>query len=589
MLPAGELALFLLALGLLLGVARACGELADRLGQPAVLGELLAGILLGPTLLGWVAPEWAASLFPADGPRASALHVLTQVSIVLFLTVAGMDVDLPRLLGRWRVASTVSLAGIAAPFALGVGAATLAPAAFGFEEGGASPGVFALFLGTALAISALPVIARTLVDLNLHRTDLGMLVVGAAVVNDLVGWILFGLAVGSFRGWDGASGTLAWTVFLVLGFAGLLLTVGRLAARHGLAWLERWTRPPAGPIPFVVCFGLVSAGLTEWLGVGAMLGAFLAGVAMGGALQSGPRTLVALERFVATVFAPLFFASIGLGTDFVANFDGALVLALLVIACAGKILGCAGAARWSGLPRREAWAVGFGMNARGAMEIAMALLALQYGLIGERLFVALVVMALVTSAVAGPAMRRLLAQRRGTRFVDWMGPETFRPGLEADDRSEAIWALAGAASLAAHVERDVIARAVLARERIMPTGVGHGVAIPHARLPGLRRPVVALGTTSPIDFGSPDGEPARIIALVVTPEADDGLQLQILADLARNLQDPGVRERVLAARGWAELLDALRAGDSGPAATPSPAGPSPAPEPAPHNDAPARS
>ncbi len=588
MLEASELALLLLGVGLLLAVARGCGEVADRLGQPAVLGELLAGILLGPTLLGALAPDWAGALFPRQGPRAAGLAVLTQVSIVLFLTVAGMDLDLPRLLSRWRIASTVSLAGIAVPFALGAAAGTCAPAAFGFEAGGASPAVFALFLGTALAISALPVIARTLVDLNLHRTDLGMLVVGAAVVNDLAGWILFGLAVGSFRGAGGAEGSLAWTLVRVLGFALVILTVGRLAARHGLAWLERHTRPPAGPVPFVVSFGFLAAGLTEWLGVGAMLGAFLAGVAMGGALQTGPRTLVALERFVATVFAPLFFASIGLGTDFVRNFDGPLVLALVTIACAGKVLGCAGAARWSGMPRREAWAVGFGMNARGAMEIALALLALQYGLIGERLFVALVVMALVTSAIAGPAMRRLLARRRGPRFVDWMAPETFRPGLVVDDRSEAIWALAGAASLAAHVERDAIARAVLARERIMPTGVGYGVAIPHARLPGLSRAVIALGLLpGGVDFGAPDGEPARIVALVVTPEQDDGLQLEILADLARALQDEATRERVLAATSWAALLEALRAPRTD--ATPSPAGPSPAPEPEPRNDAPARS
>jgi mannitol/fructose-specific phosphotransferase system IIA component (Ntr-type) len=409
-------------------------------------------------------------------------------------------------------------------------------------------------------------------------------------VNDLAGWVLFGLAVGSFRGAEGADGSFAWTLVRVLGFAALVLSAGRLAARHGLAWLERWTRPPAGPVPFVVAFGFLAAGLTEWLGVGAMLGAFLAGVAMGGALQTGPRTLVALERFVATVFAPLFFASIGLSTNFVHHFDAPLVLALIAIACAGKVLGCAGAARWSGMPRREAWAVGFGMNARGAMEIALALLALQYGLIGERLFVALVVMALVTSAIAGPVMRRLLARPRGPRFVDWMAPESFRPGLEADDRSEAIWALAGAASLSAHVERDAIARAVLARERIMPTGVGYGIAIPHARLPGLSRAAIALGLVpGGVDFGAPDGEPARIVALVVTPEKDDGLQLEILADLARALSDDATRERVLAATSWAALLDALRPGRPEAPATPSPAGPSPAREPAPRNDARARS
>jgi PTS system fructose-specific IIC component len=187
-------------------------------------------------------------------------------------------------------------------------------------------------------------------------------------------------------------------------------------------------------------------------------------------------------------------------------------------------------------------------------------------------------------------MRRLLARRRGPRFVDWMAPETFRPGLVADERSEAIWALAGAASLSAHVERDALARAVLARERIMPTGVGFGVAIPHARLPGLQRAVIALGLVpAGVDFGAPDGEPARIVALVVTPEKDDGLQLEVLADLARTLSDEATRGRVLAATSWAALLDALRPRRAEAPPTPSPAEPSPEREPGPRSDAPARS
>jgi Kef-type K+ transport system membrane component KefB len=229
-------------------------------------------------------------------------------------------------------------------------------------------------------------------------------VIGSAVFNDLIGWTLFGLVVGLFReagpGVVGVGTEIAITIVAV----GLALTVGRNLALRALAWLDRGAPDTGGVVAFVVCVAFAAAALTESVGHGALMGAFLAGVAMGGTIETSPRRLIALERLVAVVFAPLFFGSLGLRTDFLANFDLPLVLVVFTIACVGKVLGCGLAARWSGLPLAEAWAVGFGMNARGAMEMAMALVALQYEIISERLFVALVVMALATSAMSGPML-----------------------------------------------------------------------------------------------------------------------------------------------------------------------------------------
>lgn len=185
----------LLSLALLIGVARLLGELARRFHQPAILGELLAGVLLGPTVLGTLAPECQAFLFPRDGPNAIVLDGICSLAIVLFLLVAGMEVDLSIVWKQGKSALKVGTLGTVIPFSFGLLGAFVMPGVLG-RHAEADPNIFALFLATAMAISALPVIAKTLMDLDLYRTDLGMVIVSAAIFNDLIGWTLFALILG---------------------------------------------------------------------------------------------------------------------------------------------------------------------------------------------------------------------------------------------------------------------------------------------------------------------------------------------------------------------------------------------------------
>jgi K+:H+ antiporter len=552
------MASLLLAVACVLAATRICGALVRRLGQPSVLGELIAGVLLGPTLLGRIAPGAFESLFPTQGEQAATFQALTTLSIVLFLAAAGLEIDLGRFLARFRVAASVGVAGIVVPFAIGFGGAYAWPAALGAEPG-SPPIAFALFIGTALAISALPVIAKTLVDLGLYRTDLGALVMGAAVFNDLVGWTLFGLVVGLFSNAGTTPAHALGEIAVTLAAVVVALSLGRKLVLRAMAEVARRSRSRSGVVAFVLCLALASAALTDWLGHGALMGAFLSGVVMGGTLATSPGRLLELERLVGVVFAPLFFGSLGLKADFVGNFDALLVATVFAIACAGKLVGCALAARWSGLPRPEAWAVGAGMNARGAMEMAMASVALQVGIISPRLFVALVVMALGTSAMSGPLMTRWLGLRRDGLLLSALREAAFLPGLMARSREAVIHELARAIAPAAKVPAEELGALAMVREELMPTGVGLGVAVPHARVVGLAAPVVALGTLDPpIDFGGPDGEPARIAVLVVTPEGDEHVQLELLAEVSRVLADPEQRGRVARARSFEELCRALR-------------------------------
>ena len=418
-----ELAKLLLALLLIVACARLLGALAAALSLPALLGELLAGVLLGPTCIGALAlPGWA-SLFPADGPRAELMDLLTRLALLIFLIGAGVEVELDRLARHWRVALAVSAAGIAIPFALGFGAGALDPAAVGWE-GGAEPLHFALFLGTALAITALPVIARTLMDLGLYRSDLGMIVMSAAVLDDLVGWILFGLVVALALAPPESALPLPARLLLTLGFTAVTLSLGRrlnLVAFHALTGLTRRSAPA---FVWLLAIGLLAAAISTALGAGPMLGAFLAGAAASGSAAEDHRVFMRLHGLVSKLCAPLFFGSIGLRVDFATNFDPGLVATH------------PGARLYREDPRlrrrrarerdsrqREAWALGFAMNSRGAMEIALALQALRYGLAGPRLFVALVVMAFVTSALAVLALRVLIGRRERGDLL-----EPLRPG-----------------------------------------------------------------------------------------------------------------------------------------------------------------
>jgi Kef-type K+ transport system membrane component KefB/mannitol/fructose-specific phosphotransferase system IIA component (Ntr-type) len=552
-----EITALFLALGLLLASARILGELARAMNLPAVLGEITAGILWGPTVLGALFPQWSSFLFPLSGGGALAFDGLITLAITLFLLVAGMEIDLSTVWRQGKITLNVAIAGIIVPFGLGFVFAWYLPWQMGKEEG-ADLLIFALFIATALSISALPVIAKTLIDLNLYRTDMGMLVVATAVLNDLVGWIAFAVVLGML-GSAATALSIGQTIFLTLAFVLFMLTIGRWGVNATLPWVQAHSSWPGGVLGYALSLCLVAAAFTEWIGIHAIFGSFLAGVALGDSKHLNERTRTTINQFISFIFAPLFFASIGLKVNFIENFDLKLIVLVLVIATLGKVVGCGLAARFSGLGKRESWAVGFGLNARGAMEIILGLLALQNGIIGERLFVALVIMALVTSLMSGPMLQWLLRLKKPRRFVQYLHAHGFIPHLTSTDRWAAIHELAKQAATMLDIHPEVITRAAYAREKLMPTGIGQGVAIPHARLKGLERPLVLVGLSrTGIDFDAPDATPAKVIFLILAPHDDDGVQLEILADIAATFKVDEIKKKVGNVDNYVEFLALVR-------------------------------
>jgi len=552
-----DITMILLDLGILLGVSRLLGEIARRYRQPMVVGEIFAGILLGPTVLGHIFPEFQQLIFPLREATLTAIEGFTTVAVVLLLLVAGIEINLSALWKQGKTAILVSVLGIILPFGLGYGAAVAWPAFLGLEAG-ANQLTFALFFGTALSISALPVIAKTLMDMNLIKSDMGILVVASAAFNDLVGWIIFSVVLSLMGASSDHGGSPLRTIILVLLFTGASLTVIRMAFHRILPWMEKKTVWPGGILGFVFAFTLIGAAATQWIGVHAVFGAFLIGVAIGDSEHLTERTKDVIQQFTMNIFAPLFFASIGLRIDFGAHFDIGLIAVVFILACAGKIIGCSLGAKWGGLSTKESLAIGFGMNARGAMEIILGLLALEYGVISENLFVALIVMAIGTTMISGPLMERFIREKKPLRLMHLIKEISFKGDLAAVSRRETIQELAELAAQDTGLDPVRVFKAVWEREQIMGTALGGGIAVPHARLLEVSSPAIIIGRSEKgVDFNAIDGAPAQLIIMLLTPASDQGAQLQILADVARTFTNPSIRMAAFHAHSYNDFLAAL--------------------------------
>lgn len=546
-----------LSLAVLLGTAKIAGELMQWLDQPSVLGEIFAGILLGPTVLGHFRPHVYDALFPSQGSLPIVLETVATLGVVYFLLTAGLEIDLRSIFRQGKSALLVSFLGVLVPFTFGFGAAAAFPHFLGAAPG-ADRMIFSLFVGTALSVSALPVIAKILMDLNLLRSEMGTVVMSSAMFDDLVGWVLFSAILGMMHaGADEHSG-VGRTLLLVGAFVLVMLTVVRWLFDKMLPWIQAHTTWPGGVLAFVFTLTLLAAAFAEFAGIHAVFGAFIVGIAVGESSHLRERTSEQIRQIVTNVFAPFFFASIGLRTNFISHFDLPLTLILIGVACLGKLAGASWGARLGGMDRRTSFGIGLAMNARGAMEMILGLLALHSGLIRENMFVSLVVMALFTSLVSAPSLRFLIQRHRALRLKDVVNGKLFIPNLGAVAREQTLQIMCTAAADAVSNSPERLLRLTLERERVSSSGWHDGLAVPHARVTGLLQSmaVVARSKTG-IDFDARDGKPSKLIFLILTP--DNQSQHDLLVDVGEVFARPEAVEQALAANSFVEFVAALNA------------------------------
>lgn len=381
---------------MVIAAARLLGVLVGRIGQPIVVGEILAGILLGPCLLGWVAPGLSRELFPA--PTLPLLSTVSQLGLILFMFLVGMRLDPRHLSTHPRSAVVISAVSILLPFAGGFVLAytmhdRLAPA-------GVPAPLFAFYIGIVMSITAFPVLARILVETGLATTPLGSLAIACAAADDVVAWLLLAVAVGIAR--PGAVSGPWWRPLLLLaGYACAVALIRPL--------LARLDREPIGldRLALTVLTGILSAAATEWIGIHALFGAFFVGLAMPKRRAFVTQVANTLEPLALVALLPVFFAVTGLRMAPL-QLDWRLwadLLMILGIAVGGKWGGAALAGRYTGLSWRQASSLGILLNTRGLVQLVMLDIGTDLGILSSNLFSLLVIASLITTAMTTPLLR----------------------------------------------------------------------------------------------------------------------------------------------------------------------------------------
>lgn len=555
--------IFLVQIFILLLCTRGLGLLFNRWGQPALTAELLVGVILGPTLLGRFFPGVHAALFPADVIQQNMLETVSWIGVLFLLMGTGLEIDFTIAWRQRGNALKIAVADVVIPMAVAFIPCLLLPAHYMAQPDQRL--LFALFMATVMTISAMPVSARVLHELNLLKTDMGFLTMSALAVNDILGWVLFTIVLSLFTHGEMHLGSVASVLAATVGFAALALTAGRRASTAALGALQKRKMPePATSLTFVCLLGLLFGALTQKLGIHALFGFFIAGVVMGEAKNLSEETRGILTQMVYAIFVPLFFANIGLKIDFAENFDFGLALFMCVIGIAGRYLGAWVGVTLTPVSRSTRDLIAIAHTPGGMMEVVVALLALQSGLITVRVFVAIVFSALFSSVILGPWMRFAMNRCKKVQAADYLSVDGILPALAAADRSGAVYELAAAAAEQLSVQTGEIAGPALAREQEFGTAVGNGLAIPHVRLKGISRPVLVFARSAAgLDWNAPDGQPVHYIFLLVTPADAQDVHVQILSSIAKAFLRPEIPEALERASGE-ELQNILRAAFASP-------------------------
>ena len=423
-----NLVTLLLQVAAIVITARLVGALFGRIGQPQVMGEIVAGVMLGPSFLGWAAPALYQALFPATS--LSYLNALSQVGLLLFMFLVGLEFNSTVIRRLGRAAVLTSNVSIALPFVLGwLLAAYLYPR---LAEPSVTFPAFALFLGAAMSITAFPVLARILAERRLTRTELGTLALACAAVDDVTAWCILAYIVAFVRAgqqsrplWITLTGVTVFAVAMIFGVRRLLRRFHSSFVQHG--------RVTENMMAALLLLLLLSSAMTEWLGIHLLFGAFLFGAILPRDDSFIHAVNEKLESITLVLLLPLFFAFTGLRTS-VGVIRGADMwiywLLIFLVAVAGKLGGSTLASRAAGVPWRNAIALGVLMNTRGLMELVILNLGLDFGVINQALFSMMVLMALVTTFLTTPLLEWINPIRQTAPQVRAAEPEPARIGGE---------------------------------------------------------------------------------------------------------------------------------------------------------------
>lgn len=551
--------IFLIQIFILLGLTRGAGELFRKWKQAPLTAEILVGVLLGPTILGRFLPYFHQALFPVDTIQQNMLETVAWIGVLFLLLETGLEIDFSSAWRQRGDALKIALSDIIIPMIIAFIPCFFLPEHYLVNADQRL--IFTLFMVTVMTISAMPIAARALHDLKLSKTDLGFLIMSALSVNDIIGWLLFTLVLGFFT----QSGIDATRIILILsatiGFAVFCLTIGRRFVNFVIFKIKEKQLPqPGTSLTFICLLGLMCGAITQKIGIHALFGFFIAGIMAGGAKALSEKTRQVISQMVYAIFVPLFFANIGLKVDFLKNFDIFLILLICAIGISGRFLGAWFGVRLTKISKVNRLPIAIAHTPGGAMEIVVGVLALEYHLITEPVFVAIVFGAVFSSVIFGPWFSHSIKRRKEISILEFFSQRTIIAGLKAPNRDEAIKRLCETASEQEDMpEAEDIFSDVLKRENEMGTAIEEGIAVPHARMASLKKAVVVFGRSiSGIEWNSPDGKPTQFVFLILTPQDDMETQIQILSLIARGMSGEATREDIMQANEQYEIWEILR-------------------------------
>jgi Kef-type K+ transport system membrane component KefB len=552
--------MFLTQLFIILLLSKALTSAFRKFKQPSITFELLIGLILGPTVLGRYFPKFQEMIFPKDVVQQNMLETVAWLGVLFLLLDVGLEIDFSVAWKQRKKALIISLTDIIIPMIV-----AFIPVYFLVSDifivDPAQRMIFSLFMAVVMTISAMPVAARVMHDLNLLKTELGFLTMSALAINDIIGWVLFTIIIGLFTSSEVSFSGIAVILSATIGFAVFALTYGRTLSTKIVDTIQKKGFPePAASFSFMCLTGLLFGAITEMIGIHALFGFFIAGIVIGEAKGINENSRNIISQMVHAFFVPVFFVNIGLKIDFIGDFNFYLVFLVTIIGIAGRYFGAWLGVSFTDIPKDNRDLISIAHTPGGMMEIVVAFIAFQAKLITSPIFIAIVFGAIFSSIIMGPWMRHAMSKRKAVKITDYINARSIIPNMLTLTRDSAIRELSLALSGRLRSDQiEVIAEKIKEREEDFGTAVGNNVAIPHARTECVKRPVLIFGRSRyGIEWNAPDGQHVHFIFFLITPKSDKDIHVQILSKIASAMRSAENRKMLESVTDDAEMWPTLK-------------------------------
>lgn len=519
----------LLQLAIIISLTKYFGQLLKNKKQPTITADILIGILLGPSILGRFFPKLHLLIFPVDKIQITMLDTVGWLGLLLLLLSTGLEINFSSVWKQRKNALKISVLDIIIPILFSFVFIYFLPAKY-FE---ANTGRFTLsfFISVIMTISALPVSIRALKDMGILKSDLGFLTISALTINDIIGWIIFTMILSIFSMGQVDFSSALKILVLTLTFTTFALTLGKKIVNKLLQKsIEKNQESDSSLLTIVIVCGIIFGLITLKIGIHSLFGFFIAGIVAGESESLSEKARNTIHDFIYSVFASIFFVTIGLKIDFFSSFDLFLVAFITIIGILGRYIAASVGGYFSNLDKDSRKILAISHTPGGEMHIVVSLLALELGLLTNTMFVSIVSGAIFSSILTGPWLAHVVKNMKSSSSIKIK----YILELQSDNKLDAVKEMLEKSSFYEENRYSIIKE----REEQFSTGLEKGFAVPHGRIDSLKNPVIIFAKSyRGINWDLRDGSPAKNIFLILNDTKDNQLQLQILKKIAKLISD----------------------------------------------------